>query len=145
MMICPRNLSKHLKNCYQTKTIRKMFQHDFHFLFFCKSYDFFSQKKVIKYFLFIFFFHICANFQTQKINDYDIAFEFFQSHCHILKELLEFLCMMSAITNFGKNSSIFSFVDYELVTKSLGVRCTFEEVAEKTKCQKMNVNFLQPN
>jgi hypothetical protein len=54
--------------------------------------------------------------------------------------------MMSAITNFGKNSFIFSFVDYELVTKSLGARCsTFEEVAEKTKCQKMNVNFLQPN
>jgi hypothetical protein len=38
-----------------------------------------------------------------------------------------------------------SFVDYGLVKKFLGARCTFEEVAEKTKCQKMNVNILQPN
>jgi hypothetical protein len=52
---------------------------------------------------------------------------------------------MGAITIFGKNSFIFSFVDYGLVKKSLGASCTFEEVAEKTKCQKMNVNFLQPN
>ncbi len=29
---------------------------------------------------------------------------------------------------------------YGLVTKTLEVGCTFEEVAEKTKCQKMNVN-----
>jgi hypothetical protein len=54
--------------------------------------------------------------------------------------------MMSAITIFGKNSFIFSFVDYGLVTKSLGAAgCTFEEVKKKTKCQKMNVIFLQPN
>jgi hypothetical protein len=50
---------------------------------------------------------------------------------------------MSAITIFGKNSFIFGFVDYGLVTKPLG--CTFEEVTKKTKCQKMNVIFLQPN
>jgi hypothetical protein len=54
--------------------------------------------------------------------------------------------MMGAITFFWeKKSSIFSFVDYGLVKKSLGARCTLEEVAEKTKCQKMNVNILQPN
>jgi hypothetical protein len=54
--------------------------------------------------------------------------------------------MMSAITIFGKNSFIFNFVDYGLVTKSLGAAgCTFEEVKKKTKCQKMNVIFLQPN
>jgi hypothetical protein len=53
--------------------------------------------------------------------------------------------MMSAITIFEKNSFIFSFVDYELVTKSLGSKCTFEEVGEKTKYEKMNVNFSQPN
>jgi hypothetical protein len=73
------------------------------------------------------------------------VFECFQSPCHILKELHEFLCMMGAITIIGKNSFIFSFVDYGLVTKSLGARCTFEEVVEKTKCHKMNVIFLQPN
>jgi hypothetical protein len=33
-------------------------------------------------------------------------------------------------------------LSYGLVTKSLGAGCTFEEVAEKIKCQKMNVNFL---
>jgi hypothetical protein len=55
--------------------------------------------------------------------------------------------MMGAITIFGKKkkSFIFNFEDYGLVTKSLGARCTLEEVPEKTKCQKMNVNFEQPN
>jgi hypothetical protein len=49
--------------------------------------------------------------------------------------------MMSAITIFEKNNLILNIVDYGLVTKSLGAGCTFEEVAEKTNCQKMNVNF----
>jgi hypothetical protein len=53
--------------------------------------------------------------------------------------------MMGAITIYGKNSFIFNFVGYELVTKSLGAGCTSEEVAEKTKCQNMDVNFFQPN
>jgi hypothetical protein len=70
------------------------------------------------------------------------VFECFQSHCHILKELHEFLCTMDAINIFGKNSLIFSFVGYGLVTKWLGAECTFEEVVEKTNCQKMNVNFF---
>jgi len=73
------------------------------------------------------------------------VFECFQSHDHILKELNEFCLMKDAITIFGRNIFIFRFVDYGLVTKSLGVGCTFEEVAKKTKCQKMNVIFLQPN
>jgi len=59
-----------------------------------------------------------------------------------LKELHEFLCMMGAITIInGQNSFKFNFVDYGLVTISLGARGTFEGVAEKTKCQKMNVEF----
>ncbi len=70
------------------------------------------------------------------------VFECFQSHCHILKELHEFLSMMGAITMFEKSNFIFNFVDCGFVTKSLGVGCTFEEVAEKTKCQKMNVNIF---
>ncbi len=72
------------------------------------------------------------------------VFECVQSHCHILQELHEFLSIMSAITMFGKSSFIFNFVGYGygLVTKSLEVGCTFEEVAEKTKCQKMNVNIF---
>ncbi len=40
-----------------------------------------------------------------------------------------------------KHKLIFNIVDYGLVTKSLGAGCTFEEVAEKTNCQKMNVSF----
>ncbi len=50
--------------------------------------------------------------------------------------------MMGALNIFGKGSFKFSFVSYGLVTKSLEVGCTFEEVAEKIKCQKMNVNFF---
>jgi acyl CoA:acetate/3-ketoacid CoA transferase beta subunit len=70
------------------------------------------------------------------------VFEYFQSQCHILKELHEFLHMMGAITIFGKNNCIFNIVNYGLVTKSLGAGCTFEDVAEKTNCQKMNMNFF---
>jgi hypothetical protein len=49
--------------------------------------------------------------------------------------------MLGAITVFGKNSFKFNFVDYGLVTISLGARGTFEGVAEKTKCQRMTMNF----
>jgi hypothetical protein len=49
-------------------------------------------------------------------------FECFQSHCHILKELHEVLCTMSALSIFGEGSFVFSFDflggRYELVTKS---------------------------
>jgi len=38
---------------------------------------------------------------------------------------------MDVLTIFGKGCFIFSFVHYGLVTKSLGARCTFEEVAKK--------------
>ncbi len=48
--------------------------------------------------------------------------------------------MMSAIIIFGKNSFIFRFVSYGLVTKSLEAGSTFEKVAKKIKCEKMNVN-----
>jgi hypothetical protein len=51
--------------------------------------------------------------------------------------------MMGAIIIFGEKSFIFSLVGYGLVMKSLGAGCTFEEVAEKTKCQKMNVNIFR--
>jgi hypothetical protein len=57
-----------------------------------------------------------------------------------LKKLNEVLERMSALTIFGERSFIFSFVGYGLVTKSLGAECTFEEVATKTKGQKMNMN-----
>jgi hypothetical protein len=73
------------------------------------------------------------------------VFECFQSQYHILKELHEFLHMMVAITIFEKNNFIFHIVNYGLVTKSIGAGCTFEEVAEKTNCQKMNMKILQPN
>jgi hypothetical protein len=45
--------------------------------------------------------------------------------------------MMGAIIIFEKNIFIFNIVDYGLVTKSLGARCTFEVVAKK-----MNVNIF---
>jgi hypothetical protein len=114
---------------------------------FCKCNDFFSpKKKAIKYSLFIFIFHICKKFQTTKKKKKKLVvtcvFEHFQSHCHILKELHEFLYTMGAIIIFGKSSFMFSFVGYGLVTKSFGAGCTFEEMVEKTKCQKMNVNLF---
>ncbi len=59
-----------------------------------------------------------------------------------MKELHDFLYMIDAIITFGENNFIFSFVGYGLVTKSLAAGCTFEKVAEKTKCRKMNVNIF---
>ncbi len=117
-----------------------MFQHSFQY--FANLVTFFSQKKVMK-----FLFHICAKFQTKKNKKLIMTyvFECFLSHCQILKELHDLFCMMGYITSFQKNSFIFNFVDYGLVTTSFGARCTFEEVAKKTKCQKMNVNLLQPH
>jgi hypothetical protein len=53
--------------------------------------------------------------------------------------------MMDAMTIFEKNSFIFSFVGYKLMIKLFEARCTFEKVEEETKCEKMNVNFFQPN
>ncbi len=82
------------------------------------------------------------NFQKEKGLR---VFECFQSHCHILKKLHEFLHMMSPIIIFEKNSFIFSFVGYGLITKSLEsleAKCTFEKVAEKTKCQKINCEIF---
>jgi hypothetical protein len=46
------------------------------------------------------------------------VFECFQSHCHILKKLHEFLCMVGGLTIFGEINFIFNFVNYGLVTKS---------------------------
>jgi hypothetical protein len=43
---------------------------------------------------------------------------------------------------FEESSFIFSFMSYGWVKKSLGDGHTFEEVAEKIKYQKMNVNLL---
>jgi hypothetical protein len=40
------------------------------------------------------------------------VFECFQSHCHILKELHEFLGMRGAISMFGKNSFISWVMDW---------------------------------
>jgi hypothetical protein len=50
--------------------------------------------------------------------------------------------MMGVLTIFGEGNFIFSFVGYGLVTKSLGVGCTFDKAVEKKKCQKMNVNIF---
>ncbi len=48
-------------------------------------------------------------------------------------------CMVGALIIFGKCSSILNLVGYGLVTKTFRVGCTFEVVADKKKCQKMNV------
>jgi len=97
---------------------------------------------VIKYSLFIFIVHICAKSQTEKNKRLLLTCvsECFQSHCYIFKELHEFL--MCVVTIGGETSFIFSFVRYGLVRKSLGVGCTFQKMAQKTKCPKMNVNLF---
>ncbi len=86
-----------------------------------------------EYSFFIFILHIGGKFpKKRKRFVMRCAFECFQSHCHIFKESYEFLCMMGALTIFGE-SFIFSFVTYRLITKSLGVGCTFKKVVLETK------------
>jgi len=60
-----RNLYKHFKKKYQTKTNREMSQQDFQFFENLMTF-FINKKKVIEFFVFIFIFHICAKFQTKK-------------------------------------------------------------------------------
>jgi hypothetical protein len=52
--------------------------------------------------------------------------------------------MMGAIIIFGENIS-YLVLWLWIGDKVSWVGCTFEELANKTKCQKMNVNVLQPN
>ncbi len=47
--------------------------------------------------------------------------------------------MVGALIIFGKGGYILSLVGYGSVTKTFRVGCTFKVVADKTKCQKMNV------
>jgi hypothetical protein len=51
-----------------------------------------------------------------------------------------FLHMLGALAIFGEGSFIFLWI--ALVIKLLEARCTFEEVVEKEKGQKVNVNPL---
>jgi hypothetical protein len=50
--------------------------------------------------------------------------------------------MMGAIIILGKNSFKFSFASYGLMTKSLGLECTFEEVAQKYKMSKDEYEYV---
>ncbi len=83
------------------------------------------------------------NFKPKtKILIITCVFECFQSHYHIFKKIHEFFNMMGVITMFGKKIVSCNFVGYGLAPKSLRVECTFEEVALKTKCQKLNMNIF---
>jgi hypothetical protein len=54
------------------------------------------------------------------------AFECFQSHSHIFKELYECLCMMGALTIFGEDSFIISFVTYIIKLLKVGISLNLE-------------------
>jgi hypothetical protein len=65
-----------------------------------------SKKKVTKYFLFIFIFHICAKFQTRKKDSS------WHVYLNVFNNIVtyQFVLMMGAITIFGESIFIFSFV-----------------------------------
>jgi hypothetical protein len=130
-MTCSRNFLK-----TKPKPIKKCHNMIFNFW---KSNDFFQKPKVIRYSLFIFIFHICANFQIKKEEMCIWIFSITMSHFERITWILHMIC---AITIFGESSFIFNFVGYGLVIKSLGTRCTFEKVEKKTKHQKMNMNLF---
>jgi hypothetical protein len=103
-----------------------MFQHDFQF--FVNLMNFFLKKKKWSNIPISHLYKFSNQKKKKKKLVVTCVFECFQSQCHILKELHDFLHMMGAITIFEKNNFIFNIVNYGLVTKSLGAGCTFEEV-----------------
>ncbi len=89
-----------MKICYQAKTNKEMSQYDFQFfgnlmIFFSKDID---DQMFLSH---VYFAHLCKFSNQKNKNVVTIVFECFQSHCHILKELHEFLCMINALTMFG--------------------------------------------
>jgi hypothetical protein len=67
---------------------------------FNKYNDLFLQKKIQTFPFHIYFSHLCKFSLVMTC-----VFECFESHCHILKELYEFLWMMSAIIIFEESTS----------------------------------------
>jgi hypothetical protein len=154
MMTCPGNLSNILKIVTKSKPLGKCSNMIFNF--FCANpMTFFSEKKSDQIFPFhkkkishLFKFSNPKKLIKKKKKKLIMScvFEFFQSHCHILKELHEFFCMMTAITNFRKK--IVSYLVLWIMNwwqSHLGLGAHLTRWQRKTKCQKMNVNFLQPN
>jgi hypothetical protein len=143
MMTCFKNLFKHLKNCYQTKMNREMSQHN---SVFCKCTEFFFQKKKKNWWNVPFsylFFTFVQNIKPQKKNlSWPVYLNVFNHIVTFWKNYMTFCIQWFAMIIFGKSSFIFRFVGYGLVTKSFGAWCTFEEMVEKSKCQKMNVNLF---
>jgi hypothetical protein len=102
---------------------------------FCKSNDFCLQKKNSdQIFPFhIYFSQLCKiSNQREKTRRDKCIWMFSITLSHFEKITWIFAYMIGAITNFWESIFIFSFVSYGLVTKSLGARCTFEEVPKKT-------------
>ncbi len=137
MMTCSKNLFKHLRHVTKSKTNREMLEHDFHFFVNLITFSLKNSDQIYPFH--VYFSHLC------KISNQKKKCECFHSHSHILKELHEFLFMMGAITIFGKNSFIFNFETYELMTNSLRGCVHIWGGGKENKCQNMNVNFFQPN
>jgi hypothetical protein len=59
-------------------------------------------------------------------------FECFQSHCHILKEFYEFLCMMDASIIFEEGSYICKlWIGHKVIWECM---CNLGHNRKKTKC-----------
>jgi hypothetical protein len=96
------------------------------FNFFVNLMTFFLEIKSDKIFSILFFIFVQIYKPKKKKKKKDSSFvtcvlEYFQSHCHILKELHEFLWMMGAIIIFGESIFIFSFVIMDSWQSQLGL------------------------
>jgi hypothetical protein len=106
-MTCSRNLSKHLKNCDQSKTNKKMSQHDFYF--FANLMIFFSKKKSNILISFYFFTFVQIFKQNKKISHHmhiwifsitsshferiTWIFVYDECHNHFLKKVVSYLIL----------------------------------------------------
>lgn len=120
-MTCSRNLFKHLKICYQTKTNREISQHDFQS--FANLTIVFSPQKNDQIFPFhIYFSHLCKISNQKKKNlSWHVYFNVF-NHIVTFRENDMKFCIWWV----GKSSFNFSFLGLVL-----GPGCTLEETAKK--------------
>jgi hypothetical protein len=115
-MTCSRNLFNHFFKCYQIKTNREMFQHDFQI--FTNLMDFFSKKNMNPFSYLIFTF--VQNSKPKKNLGCGMCiwmFSIIWSHFERIKWNLPY---EGCHNHFWKKYFIFRFVDYGLVTTTWG-------------------------
>jgi hypothetical protein len=143
-MTCSRNLYNHFKICYQTKTNVTTW-----FFYFLQIYWLFSWKKREQTFSFHIYFSRLWKFSNPKKRRgkkkrffMTCVFEMFWITWSHFERITYIFAYDGCNNHFWRKYFHILFCGDKV--SWTGCTCA-AEVAEKIKCQKMNVNFLQPN